>query len=180
MFAHGSLPGAPAGSTDTWDGYRPARDRVLDAVEAGKMTNVVVLTGDVHSSWGYDVPRNPWKAYDPETGRGTVAVEVVTPAITSPSGFGTPEQAARRTETLRKARPHLRYLEGLHRGYVVLDVTRERVQADWFFVPSITERVDAERFGHGLVSLAGRPHFVSTATPARPHTSGADPAPGML
>ena len=87
MFAPGSLPGAEAVSTDTWDGYRPARQRVIDAMTELKLPNVVVLTGDVHSSWAYDVAPNPWDGYDAATGRGTLAVEFVTPAVSSPNGF---------------------------------------------------------------------------------------------
>lgn len=177
MFAPLSLPGAATASIDTWEGYRPSRQRVMNTIRDLDLSNVVVLTGDVHSSWAYDIPMNPWDGYDSATGRGTTAIEVVTPAITSPSGFGTPEQAAQRVERYRKERPHLRYVEGLHRGYVVLDVTRERVQADWYFVPTVSERNTAEQFDTGFVSVAGRPHLEPAATPAPVKASGAEPAP---
>jgi alkaline phosphatase D len=176
MFAPLSLPGAPSANTDTWDGYRPARQRLIDALQNQKMENVVVLTGDVHSSWGYDVPRNPWDGYDAATGRGSLAVEIVAPAITSPSGFGTPPEAAARVAKLLKERPHLKYVEGLLRGYVVVDVTRERVQADWYYVPTVTEKTTAEQFGKGLVSAAGAPHLSVAASPVATRSS-ADPAP---
>jgi alkaline phosphatase D len=93
-------------------------------------------------------------------------VEIVTPAITSPSGFGTPTEAAARIEKLKKERPHLRYIEGLQRGYVILDVTRERIQADWYYVPTVSEKTTAEQFGKGLISVAGRPHLVETSQPS--------------
>jgi alkaline phosphatase D len=162
-------------STDTWDGYRPARERLFDTVERSQARNVVVLTGDVHSSWAYDVPRNPWAGYKAETGAGTLAVEFVTPSITSPSGFGTPEQAAQRVSTLRGARPHLKYVDGLYRGYVVLDVTRERVQADWFGVSTVTERSHTEQFMNGLLTVAGDPRLQQASGPVS--TSGSSPAP---
>jgi len=176
MFAPGSLPGANAISTDTWDGYRPARQRVLDAIVGQQLRNVVVLTGDVHSSWGYDVPQHPWEAYDPATGRGSLAVEIVAPAVTSPSGFAN-EGGAERMAATRRARPHLRYLEGLHRGYVVLDVTRERAQADWYYVPSVITRTRLEEFGKGLLTEAGRPHLVEAASPAPARSNADEPAP---
>jgi alkaline phosphatase D len=166
MFSPLSRPGAPAQSTDTWEAYRPARQRLIDAIAGEKLRNVVVLTGDVHSSWGYDIAPNPWDGYDPGTGRGTLAVEIVVPAITSPSGFGTPAEAAPRIEKLKKERPHLRYIEGTLRGYVVLDVTRERVQADWYYVPTVTEKTTTEQFGKGLVSVAGSPHLSDVGAPA--------------
>ena len=67
---------------------------------------------------------------------------------------------------LLDTRPHLKYVAGQQRGYTVLDVTRDRLQADWWFVPSITERSDAETFGKGLVSEAAAPHLVEASGPA--------------
>ena len=179
MFAPLSLPGATTVSTDTWEGYRPSRQRVIDAIRQQNLSNAVILTGDVHSSWGYDVPLNPWDGYDAATGRGTLAVEVVTPSVTSPSGFGTPAEAAARSEKHRKERPHLRYVDGLLRGYVVVDVTHERMQADWYYVPTVTAKDDTETFGKGLVSVAGSPHLVEAATPAAQKPSAA-PAPSEM
>jgi alkaline phosphatase D len=176
MFAPCSLPGAAAISTDAWDGYRPERQRVIDVITEQQLANVVVLTGDVHSSWGYDIAQNPWDGYDPATGRGTIAVEFVTPAVSSPSGFAN-EGGAERMEAVRRARPHLRYLEGIHRGYLVLDVTRERAQADWYYVPTVTVRTRVEEFGKGLVTEAGRPHLVDAAGPASARTDAEEPAP---
>lgn len=166
-FAPLSLPGTTTLSTDTWEGYRPARTRFVDAITGLQLANAVVLTGDVHSSWGYDIAANPFDGYDAATGRGTLAVEIVTPSVTSPNGFGnTPEDIAKRAAKYRAERPHLRYVDGALRGYVVLDVTRERLQADWFYVPTVTARSAEETFGKGLVSVAGEPHLVEAATPA--------------
>ena len=74
-----SPPPAPPGglfiNPDQWDGYQPARDRVYavlkgDATHA-PVSDVVILTGDLHSSWAADLtqdPNNPVVAtggYDP-------------------------------------------------------------------------------------------------------------------
>jgi len=175
-FAPLSLPGAATLSTDTWEGYRPARTRFTEAITKLHLQNSVILTGDVHSSWGYDIAVNPFDGYDAASGRGTIAVEIVAPSVTSPSGFGnTPEEVVKRAAKYRAERPHLRYVDGALRGYVVLDVTRERLQADWFYVPTVTERSTAESFGKGLVSAAGHPHLLDAATPAGTKSS-ADPA----
>jgi alkaline phosphatase D len=176
-FAPLSLPAAPSASTDTWEGYRPARARLLDAITSLPLSNVAVLTGDVHSSWGYDITANPWDGYDASSGRGTIAVEIVAPSITSPSGFGnTADEVARRADKYRAERPHLRYVDGELRGYFVLDVTRERLQADWFYVPTVSEQTTVEKFGRGLTSVAGSPHLVESASPAATKSSVADPA----
>ena len=72
------------------------------------------------------------------------------------------------------ARPHLKYVSGDYRGYVVLDITPDRLQADWWYVPTIRERSASEQFGKGMVSEAGRPHLVDTSGPA-----GSKPSPDL-
>ena len=177
LFAPGSLAGAASTSTDTWDGYRPARDRLFDSLDSAGLKNVVVLTGDIHTSYAYDVARNPWSGYNSETGAGAAAVEFTTPSITSPSGLGTAETIEQRMKALYSARPHLKFVEGLYRGYFILDVSRQRVQADWFGVPTVTERTDSEQFLKGFFSVAGEPHLQPASGPAAVSTSGAAPAP---
>ncbi len=66
---------------DQWDGYVPARQRLFDAVRGNNVDNLVVLTGDIHTSWANELTDNPWNpaGYDPATGRGVLGVEFVTP-----------------------------------------------------------------------------------------------------
>jgi alkaline phosphatase D len=173
MFAPQAPGGTPAGSTDSWEGYRAARGRVFDMAAGARVKHLMVLTGDVHSSWAYDLARDPFTAarYDPTTGRGAVGTEIVTPAVTSPNGL-TPDRVA----ALQAARPHLKYVTGRYRGYVVLDITRERLQADWWSVPTIAERSAAEAFEKGMVSAAGQPCLTDAGSPA-PSRPSRDPAP---
>jgi alkaline phosphatase D len=167
MFAPVVPAGQPATNTDTWDGYRPARDRIIDFLGDARLANTVILTGDIHSSWAYDVARDPWgNGYDARTGRGAVAVEFATPAVSSASSMGEPSRAIPMAAQLLTERPHLKWVEGVHRGYMVLDVTPERVQNDWYFVPAVDRRTDEEAFAKGFVSEAGAPHLVEVATPA--------------
>ena len=51
--------------------------------------------------------------------------------------------------------PHLKYLELDHQGYVILDLTRERVQARWIFTRYSDERSSEERVGAVFESAAG-------------------------
>ena len=157
--------GKPAPNNDSWDGYRAARQRLFDAAASARVKHLVVLTGDVHSSWAYDLAPRPFdrKTYDPSTGRGSIGTEIITPSITSPAWPPANQLAA-----IQAARPHLKYVSGEHRGYVVLDVTRERLQADWWYVPTVLERTESEQFGKGMVSEAGRPSLSEASTPAPP------------
>lgn len=143
LFSSLTLPGMTVQRTDVWDGYPAARDRVFDMFARDRITDVAILTGDIHSSWALDVARNPWTGYDPNTGRGAVAVEIVTPAVSSPPLFSTAVQRdlARLMQPLAR---HLKFLDGDHRGYVLLDVTADRLQADWYVVPTVAERSAAE------------------------------------
>ncbi|MEX2662909.1 MAG: alkaline phosphatase D family protein [Vicinamibacterales bacterium] len=165
MFAPMAPWGQPSGNTDAWDGYRPARDRVVDFLETHDMRNAVVLTGDVHSSWAYDIAKDPWGAYDAGTGRGTRAIELVTPSITSPSGWNA-ATAADRLRQLKAARPHLRWADGLSHGYVVLNLERDALQSDWFGVPTIESRTSEEHFVKGFTSEYNNPHLVEASSPA--------------
>ena len=167
MFAHAVPDGTPATNTDTWDGYRPARDRVIDFLMDSVTRNAVILTGDIHSSWAYDVAADPWSAgYDSRTGRGAVAVEFATPAVSSASSMGAPERAVPLAQAFMRERPHLKWVEGVHRGYSVLDLQPKQIQSDWYFVPTVTERTNEETFAKGFVSEAGAPHLVEVGTPA--------------
>ncbi|MGE0816583.1 MAG: alkaline phosphatase [Vicinamibacterales bacterium] len=175
MFAPQTPAGQPSSNADSWDGYRVTRSHVFDMVERHKVPNLVVLTGDVHSSWAYDLPRGISDAYDPATGRGSLGVEIVCPAVSSPTPFQGPE-ADVRIAAVPKGRPHLKFLDGKSRGYVVIDVTRDRLQADWWLLDSVKERNTEQHFAKGLVCEAGSRHLVETASPIPPAGS-AEPAP---
>lgn len=145
--------------TDVWDAYRAERGRILDFLEHERARNVAILTGDLHSSWAFDVPRNPWGGYRPQTGVGSLAVELVCPAISSP-GLMTPEQSQTIAPALRVAVPSVKFLEGQRQGYVLLDITREQLRADWYHVASVLERTTSEQRVASFVCESGSAHLV--------------------
>jgi alkaline phosphatase D len=175
MFAPQAPAGEPSTNADSWDGYRISRSRVFDMVERHKLANFVVFTGDVHSSWAYDLPRGLGGAYDPASGRGSLGVEIVCPAVSSPVPF-TPANAVERLAAITKARPHMKFMDGLSRGYVVVDVTRDRLQADWWLLNSVKERNTEQHFARGLVCESGSRHLVTTSSPVAASTAP-EPAP---
>jgi alkaline phosphatase D len=179
MFAPQTPPGEPSVATDSWDGYRAARDRVFDIVETVRPSNFVVLTGDAHSAWAYDLARRPYDAYDATTGRGAVGVELVGTSITSPTGLGSGPDGARQIAGILDGRPHLRYLEPRYRGYLIVDMTRERLQADWFTMSTVDDRSHEERFDRAFVTEAGRPHLVETSSPAPSRADMPPPVAGV-
>lgn len=120
---------------DQWDGYTPARARLFDLFEAS--SNVVVLTGDIHSNWAMELARDPHdpEVYDPTTSEGSLGVELVVTSVTSEGapgviGMSLEEQALAVNE-------HLRYVNFRLRGYMLLDVTAERVHADYWVLDGV-------------------------------------------
>jgi alkaline phosphatase D len=150
-------------NVDAWDGYPATRERILALWEQRGMRDNVILTGDVHSSWALDVPRDPYAAqgYDRGTRNEVWAVEFVTPGITSGSGVP-PEHVEQAAASALRDNPHLHWIDLVRRGYAVLDVDRERAQCEWYHVASVERRgaeehlaaaFRADRGGAGLVRI---------------------------
>lgn len=154
-----------------WDGYPAERHALLEFVRREEIANVVVLSGDVHSSWAAELL--------PEGGGRPVGVEFVTPSITSASFADTvfpslPGAAPLLTRLVRSQNPHVRYAETTGHGYVVVDITPERVRADWWHVDSVTRRPAGERWIAGWELRDGDPSLRPAARPGRsPHARDA-------
>ena len=176
MFAPQTEQGVRASNPDSWDGYRAARSRVFDMIERAKVDNLCVLTGDVHSSWAYDLPRQPFGGYDRATGKGSIGVEFAGTSVSSPSNLGRGPEGPKQLADTLAARPHLHYGDGRYRGYFIVDMTRERLQADFYAVATVEERNTMERFEKGFITESGRNHLTQAAT-AAPSAAAPDPAP---
>jgi alkaline phosphatase D len=161
MFAQLKLQGAPLAdgggvfvNSDQWDGYQPARDRIYDVLKGANgqppVDNVVVLTGDIHSSWAADLsqdPNNPNVAaggYNALTGEGSRAVEFVCTSITSP-GLNDPNGST--AGFLRSVNPHFKYIDLNQRGYMLLDVTPQRTVCEWWYVDTVGSVSNVQTFG---------------------------------
>jgi alkaline phosphatase D len=147
-------------SVDKWSAYGASRTRLLDVLETGAIDNVVILTGDAHSSWGIDIARDPFdpRAYDPVTGRGSLAIELIAPGVTSPA-IADPIEALASQQRYEATHPHIKFCQQHDRGYFVVDVTHERLRAQWYFVSSVREPLPSERPGGAVSALAGRNHL---------------------
>ena len=156
----GGAPNSEGGGTianpDQWDGYQPCRQRVWDTIRDGGVENVVVLTGDVHSSWAMDLPDDPNDPanYDPDTGRGSLGVEIVAPGVTS--GF----PAVGFEGVILAQNPHVKYGDTIHRGYVILDITPERAKASWYHFDDVRQPETVERVAATFATASGTNHLV--------------------
>ncbi len=137
----------PAIAMDRWDGYPVERQLIFDSLEAARDPHVIILTGDVHTAWVFDLTADPFdnRRYDPDTGKGVLGAEFVTPSVTS---FNFDEilprpltLEARRRFTRPSNNPHLRYVDLVRHGYLTLTLSRETARADYFYLP-INRRTD--------------------------------------
>ena len=160
MFSRIVPPGQSVMLSDTWEGYQASRDRVLDLLETERIRDVAILSGDLHSSWAFDVARNPWSGYQGATGEGSLAVEFLAPAISSPPLFSSPGRREL-APFLRALSPHLKFLDGDSRGYVLLDITKTEMRGEWYFVPSVLERSAEETRAAAFVCERGSAHLAS-------------------
>jgi alkaline phosphatase D len=115
---------------DMWDGYPSARQRVLEAFGSGRVSNPIVLTGDIHSSWVADLKAD----FDAPQSR-VVGTELVGTSISSGGDGAETTVNARSVLSLN---PHIRYYNG-RRGYVRVDVAPERLTASYRVVPWVTQ-----------------------------------------
>ncbi|MDB5284136.1 MAG: hypothetical protein JWO06_3211, partial [Bacteroidota bacterium] len=81
MFAPLNVLGQPV-NADQWDGYNYERGLIENHILQHPVKDVVILTGDIHSTWCNDVPG---PNYNSNTGAGSVCVEFVGTSVTSPA-----------------------------------------------------------------------------------------------
>ncbi|WP_293370732.1 alkaline phosphatase D family protein [Nevskia sp.] len=160
MFAQLKVVGLPNATrlsqflnVDQWDGYNPRRDRIFDALTGNEQNdavdNVVVLTGDIHCSWAADITPDPNRLLGPRfggynglTGAGSRAVEFVCTSITS-AGL---DNLQALVPVIRANNPHFKYINLNQRGYMLLDITPERVSNEWWYVDTIDRRDAGQSF----------------------------------
>jgi alkaline phosphatase D len=170
---------AVGSSDDQWEGYPLDRNALLSFLHDNAITNTVVLTGDFHSSFANDIPLDP-AMYDAATGAGSVCVEFICPAISSPAGL-TNLVANNWRNAMMTSAQYIKYLDPFSHGYSVLDVDTARVQSGYFFVADI-QNVDRVAGGMesagGAYSIAdGTSHLVMDTAPAAPITGAPPLAP---
>ncbi|MBC52669.1 MAG: alkaline phosphatase [Gammaproteobacteria bacterium] len=131
---------------DAWDGYPADRERVLSLFRQ-HANNAVVLAGDTHSSWAFDLHDDNGEA---------VAVEFGTPSVTSP-GFENfmPLPEPELVAAFMRSSPEMRYMRGLGRGWMELDITRERVATQFIYVSTVREHDYQLEQSPPLVAFAG-------------------------
>jgi alkaline phosphatase D len=119
---------------DTWDGYPAARERLLrSALNAN--ANLVVLSGDSHNAWAFDLSLDGAAA----------GVEFAGQSVTS-WGYESylpwvdPAEMAR---AMVGFNPQLKWAETGRRGYMTVALTPERATGEWLFLDTVRQRSTA-------------------------------------
>lgn len=117
-------PGEEIGlSMDQWAGYETERRRVLKYLHEQRISNPVVLTGDIHSHWANDLVAD----FDNLESK-VVATEFVGTSISS-SGDGT--EKPKHLKELYAENPFVKY-HSTERGYFACEVTPKTWMTDYF------------------------------------------------
>lgn len=167
------LPEAQGGTflnEDAWDGYRFDRNAVMNHLAENAIDNVVVLSGDTHVVTAFDLPIEPSDPtqYNPVTGEGSLAVEFSNSGVANVGILG---------EFLMANNPHLKYANIAERGYLLLDITAERTQGEYFFTGLPVVRDATETFRRAQVVAAGSNRMTLGTLPSTARTDAPALAP---
>lgn len=146
-------------NNDQWDGYPAERDSLYDYVTGNNIDNMVVLTGDIHTSWANDLPGDN---YDWNSGFGSVGVEFVVTSITtisSPINIG--------INIIQLANRHMKFIDLAQKGYLILDLTQDKAQSDWYYVSDVNQpNYTPSSWGAGYFTNDGDNHLSEATSEA--------------
>ena len=117
-------------NTDSWDGYPREREKLYKILS--KSQSNVVLTGDTHNSWISNLYNQ---------NNEFIAVEIATPAISSPNTVDTFGSITKNIDDdFVKNNKHLKWTNGLNKGYVKLTITRDNIKAKFLYVSTVKSK----------------------------------------
>lgn len=116
---------------DAWDGYPAARNALFESLEK-KAVNPVLLAGDTHNAWAFNL--------SDETGT-PVGVEFATAGVSSPGMEEyLPVEPSVLAGAIKEKSPELQFLESSHRGWLELNVSLDAITADFRFVSTVRDK----------------------------------------
>ena len=147
---------------DQWDGYPAERSRLFDYVSGNNIKDVVVVSGDIHSSWASDLPGAD-STYVSATGAGSVATEFIGSSITStanvPAG----------TAAIEAADPWFKYIDFAKRGYLLFDLNKTRAQGDYIHISGDANTTYTTSDDAQWENLDGERHLRTAPAPLGPN-----------
>lgn len=135
---------------DAWDGYPAARERLYKAALDAD-AQLVVLTGDTHNAWAFDL--------DHQGAR--VGVEMAGHSVTSPGAENSipwMNSADLARESLA-TNAQLKWCELTQRGYMAVELTPGAAICEWRFLSSVRHKGTALAGVKRMTVLAGQRKF---------------------
>jgi alkaline phosphatase D len=129
FFQRANGDGITGAWTDDWNGFPASRARLLQHIHEARVSNVVILGGDIHAFWANDLkldfknPRSP-----------AVATEFVGTSITS---LAAPPYNA--TMALLRDYPHVQFFESRKRGYAYADLDGTRMNVYFRAISNVAD-----------------------------------------
>lgn len=150
--------------SDGWEGYLNERQEILDFVSINDIKNVVFLSGDVHMTILSHVKD--------EKGR-TGAVEYTTPSISSDNldellgDYNSSNVWITRllSRYFKSINPHIVKLDTTNHGYLILEVSPDRVQGDVWFISDPRSPSASMEYAFSAVTSRGEPQLTLTSSP---------------
>ncbi|MEA2677768.1 MAG: alkaline phosphatase [Chloroflexota bacterium] len=145
---------------DQWEGYPHERNLLIEHLARA---NTVVLSGDIHVGMALELER------DGKPGE-SIAPEFVTASLTSQNlddkagwGYRTSSPAVERqfVATL----PNVLWCDMDSHGYMVADLTPDRLRVEWWFVDTVLERTPNERLAASAEVNSGSTQIVNQSFP---------------
>jgi alkaline phosphatase D len=159
---------------DYWEGYPAERDEIIQHITDKKLNNVVILSASMHCALAFDVTKRATNysrqgersTYDTVTSKGSVAVEFSAPSITSANFdemIGSLYASSFQSRLNKKLpapinynpNPHLKFADLQQHGYIILNLTKEKAEARFYFVGELSKRSKKEHAGETWYSRAG-------------------------
>jgi alkaline phosphatase D len=148
---------------DAWDGYQGNRNRTFQHLYQNNIGNNIVISGDSHLSWVSDLIWLDNQGYDPSTGAGSIGVEFAGSAVSSPCPYGqniTMASANNYSSWLVQHNEELQWQDVYFRGYFELTISYEQVDARFFGIPSLVQRLPYEISLANFTVKAGDNHLL--------------------
>ena len=138
---------------DGWNGYPAARARFMEMLAQVRVSNPIVLSGDIHAFLVANHHHVPHDLNSP-----LVATEFVATSITSQ---GSSQSGL---DQSRAINPNVVFGNSERRGYVLLDIQPDRLQADLVAMQSVADRNAGKFVQASFVVENGKPGAVPTGS----------------
>lgn len=116
---------------DNWGGYPAAKARLLNAAQSAD-ANLVVVSGDSHNAWAFDLTQDGKAA----------GVEFGGHSVSSPGYEASVAVDAATVERgVIASSPELRWTDTSHRGYMKITLTPDRASSEYVMMETVLKRV---------------------------------------